>query len=658
MRGFLAVARREMVENRITLMGAAAASLLPFALPLLRAFRGLPASRGRDDFAYFIASLFALTLAPALGWTVIAREISNRRLGFFFSRPLSGLEIWAGKVFGAFAVVLAGVVVILVPTWLSTGRALPPADSNLPSLLEVLFVALALLLISHSVGVACRSRSALLVVDFLVAILVFLLASHIVGVFVFNWALEAYVRTLVPLAVILIFALSAAGFASVEVGRTDIRAAHRALSVTFWGIASLAVGFFWLYSRWILSADPTDITAVTEAQAAPRGSWLAVSGTTRGRFDYAPMVLWNAGSRDFVRLGPRFGTPVFSRDGNRALWLQAHYSLSRNRLTLDLVTVELDRPKPTPLLTGVSFSQNWQSDLSSWPDSFVSSPSGNRIAELHKGVLSVYDVASGRILASARISAARSVCKFFFQSDDRLRIYAREDTGKGEDTILGETTDILNIFEFDVRSKKLERTGHTESLRKPFPILADASGDRLLIREGEITRRVSLYDGRTGKTIGTLATAEPPDALWPDFLSDGRIVVGEARGGAVRVRLYSAEGQEVHIVELGPGRQVFFGGEPSPEHLFVGAGPDTGGARHNLNATIYLVNLSTAQSRRMAQGLYPTVIFSRIVSADPTLVSPPGSPATTLFYGLGNSLVHLDALTGEMKVLLGKARRR
>lgn len=658
MRGFLAVARREIVERRIVFLAAAAASLLPAAMLLLRVLRGLPASGRGDDFAYFIASLFAITLAPALGWTVIAREISNRRLGFFFSRPLSGLAIWAGKLVGAFAIVLGGVAIILVPGWLISGGPPPPANPELPSLVEVLLAAFVLLLISHWISVAFRSRSALLMLDILLAILVYPLASLIAGVFVFNGALGPYVRTLIPFAGAILLALAASSFASVAFGRTDIRAAHRALSTTFWSISSLAVAFIGIYAFWILSARPADITAVTNAEAAPQGSWLLVSGTTRGRSDYAPIFLWDAVSRHFVRLGPRLGTPVFSRDGRRAAWLQWHHGLLRNRPALDLVMVALDRPRPTPLLTGVSFSHDWEADYSEWPDSFVISPREDRIAEIHKGILSVYDITSGRTLASARISAARSACKFFFLSDDRLRIYATEDTGKPEDAILGETTDILNVFEFDVGSKTLERTGRTEALRKPFPIFADASGQRLLIREGETKRRVSLYDGRTGKTIGTLATAESPDAVRADFLSDGRIVVGEARGGSARVRLYSAEGQEVRIVELGPGRQVFFGGQPSPEHLFAGVGPDTGGARHSPNTTLYLVNLSTGKSHRMGQALYPTVTFPRHLSADPTLLPSPGSPATTLFYGPGDSLVRLDALTGEMKVLLGKTSRR
>jgi hypothetical protein len=636
----------------MVLLAAAAASLLPFVAPLFQASPGATARESRDSIAFLVASLAAIALAPALGWTVLAREISNRRLGFFFSRPLSSVAIWSGKLVGTFFVVLAGVGIILAPTFLADGGALPQSDPRLPSLPVVLFAAFVALVLCHALSVALRSRSMLLLLDFGLGIVVCSLFSLTPAVFVFNWALGAYFKGLALFGVALLLGLVAAGLASVAWGRTDIRGAHRALSATFWSVAGLSIGLFWLYSIWILSARPTDITAVTEAAAAPRGGWLTVSGTTWGRFDYAPTFLWNPSSNDFIRTGPKWGAPTFSRDGNRAAWFRWHNTWRPNRLTLELVTVDLGRPEPKPVPTGIAFRLE-NPDSSDVPSSSLFSPSGNRIAELHNAILSVYDIGSGKTLASTRVSGVNST-RFFFVTDDLLRIYAREDLGNPGEVGASEAGAVLNIYEFDIRNKKLERTGRTQPLRRPFPLLVDTSGDRLLIREGAAAKILSLHDARTGEAVQELGVAESPDGVRADFLSDGRIVVAEVRSGIARLRLCSPDGQEIRVTELGPGRQIFFGGEAAPGQLFVGVGPDAGGARHNMNAAIFLVRLATGESHRVGQELYPTVSFPRFLSVDPTFQAPPGSPATRLFYGPHGSLITLDPLTGEKRVLLGR----
>ena len=88
MRGFLAVARREIVERRIVFAVSALAGLLPLAAVFLPAFK----SHSPEDVRYAAACFFGVgltgLLAITLGSTVISQELARGTLGFYFSKPL------------------------------------------------------------------------------------------------------------------------------------------------------------------------------------------------------------------------------------------------------------------------------------------------------------------------------------------------------------------------------------------------------------------------------------------------------------------------------------------------------------------------------------------------------------------------------------------
>ena len=75
-----------------------------------------------------------------LGSTIVGRDLSDRRLGFYFSRPLRGWTIFLGKLGGVLAVALGSTALVLTPSvvagrrlplfvsfWSSTARPLAPA---------------------------------------------------------------------------------------------------------------------------------------------------------------------------------------------------------------------------------------------------------------------------------------------------------------------------------------------------------------------------------------------------------------------------------------------------------------------------------------------------------------------------------------------------
>jgi len=176
MRGFVAVFEREIVERWVLALAALALGLVPLAAPLLPGMPASPPALVRSGVALGLALIVSLVLAVLLGGSVIARDLGERRLGFYFARPLSGAAIWAGKLTAAAALAAGAGVLVLLPVSLlgevpdpsgywgsfnSGGSAL----GRLGLSMVWLGVLLLAVLVSHAAGVILRSRSPWLLLD-------------------------------------------------------------------------------------------------------------------------------------------------------------------------------------------------------------------------------------------------------------------------------------------------------------------------------------------------------------------------------------------------------------------------------------------------------------------------------------------------------------
>src|SRR5207248_1110248 len=112
----IAVARREMQERAfvfVTAIGITLAPLLALAVP-----------RGTFDerlSAFAILSLlcacnFTLGLSAILGASLVGRELTEKRMSFYFSRPLSASSIWFGKLTAAIAMILGCAAILFPPS--------------------------------------------------------------------------------------------------------------------------------------------------------------------------------------------------------------------------------------------------------------------------------------------------------------------------------------------------------------------------------------------------------------------------------------------------------------------------------------------------------------------------------------------------------------
>ncbi len=656
MRGLVAVARRELSERRVVFAGAAVLGVLPFLAPLLRSMRHYGPSEVRLLTATFLALCFASALSLILGASVIGRDLSERRIGFYFSRPLPSGAIWGGKFLGVWLLVIGGAILILLPTALvdlqaGSGLSLAdlrigpgwhaPAAFSLGIVLAFVGAVVLFLGLGNVVGLAFRSRSVWLIGD-LGLLVIWLFLTWSLGVPLLSagaWAMSR--QTYVSLAVGAAGALLAASAAQVAVGRTDVLRGNRARFVALWGALFTVAALFAGYVHWITAAAPSDLLWSRIHATAPRGSWIAVQGQARGRLDYHPAFLLDVASGRFVRVKESYWwEPVFSGDGGTAAWLE-HSALDR-RGPADFVICSLDGAETLPRQTKLTFESN-----ASWR--FRLSEDGARLAAFGKHALSAYEIATGRLLGSSALNdipgGDRTPMRFTFVRPDLVRLYTVRNPSEREHPP-GE----VRIFEFDLAARRLTQTVLIAPLQTPFFVTTDDRHNRLLIREPG--QPIGLYEASSSARLASLGPVHFESAR-SAFLFDGRTVVTETwTDGVSRLHVFSTEGKEERTVDLGPVGGIALGGEPAAGQLAVAVFPSTiwkaGGSR------VLLVNVSTGETRELGKHMYPLAAGARWFGSEPP---QPGSEATKLFYSGIGSLIWVDPKTGQRRTIL-TARER
>ena len=179
MKGLTQLILREVGTRRRVFLLAALIALLPFLLPYLPGMKPYDPATLRPTSALALAAGFSVALSLILGGTVIGRDLSERRFGFYFSRPLSGLTVWAGKMTGTLILIIAVALIVLIPAFLVT--LLPGADAvrgrtvfmevfKMPSVGLFLFSVFLLLGLAHAVSILARAQSAWIMLPFAVGI--------------------------------------------------------------------------------------------------------------------------------------------------------------------------------------------------------------------------------------------------------------------------------------------------------------------------------------------------------------------------------------------------------------------------------------------------------------------------------------------------------
>jgi hypothetical protein len=645
MRALAAVFAREIFARRLVFPVALAAGFMPILVSFASGWSKPNAAELRLLGALVVAATFSFAFALLIGGSVIAGETSEKRISFFFSRPLPAGAIWGGKL-------LAVLVLTLVPGFLALVPALlfAPATRTRNLLgfeaipwqaaLAALVVAFFFILGAHAVVTIARLRSPWVALDLLLTPALVLLAAVFLrslvrdGLFALNLGKFDLTWLATGLLAAVLAALAAASYAQVAAGRTDARRAHGAFSVVLWGILGIATAAFGGYAWWVASARATDLASIEGwVLAAPQGSWVAAGGSLRAGRGYG-MFLYDAASRRSIRL--RSGDATFSQDGTRAAWTEERFGFFERKTKSDLFVADLASAKAVQ--TGLT-CREW-----CW---LALSPAGNRLAVFEGNTLSAYEIsnpANPKQVAAIRVEGfSRSLV---FVDEDVLRLVPRVFNANRKDI----PPRGLEIEEISLSSKKSLVTGRFEL--ESLPLLRISADRRYLV--GTRDKRLTLQEGRTGALLATLSgDLESPRLR---FLSEGRMVVAGLRDGKATLKVFLEGGRTPLLsLDLGAAASVALGGEIAPGRVAVALNPSRNTMSSHFGWKLSLVDIASGTIVPSADGLVPANGFSWWYPP----ILPPGeaaSPSATLFLDAEQRLVRLDPATGAQTVLLGRSK--
>jgi len=569
----MVVAAREVAARKLLFPAALIMGFFPLAIGAIsRAHApGIPG-------ATMMALIFGIVIAVVIGASVVGRELGERRLSFYFARPLSGTAIWGGKVLGGLAAVLASEILVLAPS-LVVNHGLPTYADGGIFVSVIVAMSVALLSFGIVLGIVLRAKTAWIGLDLGVLIGSGLLAGsgwRILSAGIYPTAETTWTSFLVTLALVttavVAITLFVAGAAAVIIGRCDLRRAHRAASLVLLALIPLgASGVAW--AHWFVTPSGSDLSARL-VKASPDGHWALITGEARGRslFQFTRFV--DLSTLRAVDPGDNLPLqPAFSADGRTAAWV------AQRRL----LTLALDRRGAEPVRSrSLAFARNGVE--------IYLSPAGDRILIIEPQTVSLYSLPDEHPLAVVP-SESMSVQAARFVTPTRVRLYRQS------------TPSQIRIDELDLGTKRMQKTGELElaSFRRLSP-----AGDR-------IVGNGVLSDGRTGGRLASL-----PDAAIESFLADGRVVVISADG---LLRVLTRDGEQERSIALGVTPWVI-ASQPSDHEVVITSS----------DRTARIVDLLAGSVRQVPAGLWPESVAQQML----------GSRAGRLFTNAQGDLVEYD----------------
>ncbi len=638
----LAVAARELRERWLLFPGGLALGCVPLILPAF----GLPEDAS-PTLGLFVALLLGAISALVIGSSMLARDASDGRLGFLFSRPVPWGAIWGGKWLAAIVLVTGSGALAALP-WMLVYPPSPDAHARswVEALLDVQGTAFFVLLVLLAVGLtnfgatAFRSRSAWVALDIALLLVASWLAwrwvapLYSLGLFWHNdRPLAGWILLLpwvpVPTALVVASAAQAAR------GRTDIRRAHRAMSVAFWAVVFLALGAAGLRLAWARSAPPTDLVAQSGSHSSS-GRWLNVTGrssrggwmtflldTETGR--YLSMGL----DRPFQSLG--LGGMAFAARAETGAGLIEHGDGS----ALHVADLTGDEPRFSVVALESSPPPTFGMRL-------ALSPSGETALLTHEHGASLFSVESGRRVATATIAPGWRAASTRFFGPASARVFLIPDIGRHASLPRAEMRILDVVVGREARTATVALAAPLDPVRA-WPAFArpNASGARFLTLDDG----VRLRDGETGTLLATLV--EGAGTYQTAFAADGRIVVGEGLGARVVLHVFAPDGTalgDITLERASAGLGV--GPEVAPGHVAV----HCGGLTDDYETVV--VDLSEGRVTESLPDLRPRRAYWML---DSPLVGPGDDVFTVhfLFRAKDGAVVRRDFATGEERVVAG-----
>lgn len=520
MNSTLAVASRELRERSRLFLVAAALAVVPFiaaAVPAARGQRSLAVA----SVAMYLMAIFGCGVALTLGISTIGRELSEKRLSFYFARPISSTALWAGKLASALLTSLAVMAIIAVPAMLAARDAWRIAEGNLVAKLTVVGCVV-LFLVGHAMSTVVRSRSALLALDFVLLVAAALLVVSIVKPILAGGGMDAALRLISGIAVAIVLILATVPVVQLARGRVDARRNHAALSSAFWAAAGVVLLVATGIALWIVRAPISSLREIGTLVQSPDGRHVMVNGITANRGGYHASFVADtkSGTSERSPMLP-FSGPTLSRDGSTVATIELSSVMPgrplaqvRVRRFHDLETSSIF-PIGAPVAKTLSLSDD-----------------GTRIAIAGVEGVAVYDVASRDTLAAAALDG-RKIDSMFFVRPGLLRLVSYEGG---------------YVFrELDVTNRKLTITGRNGGSRAPVGSSFD--GSRMYLR-----RDSTIVDGVTGAVIARLGLSSRA-TYTSAMLGDGTVAVTDSRS----MHLFDRDGKPLRRIPLPVERATICG---------------------------------------------------------------------------------------------------
>jgi ABC-type transport system involved in multi-copper enzyme maturation permease subunit len=627
----LTIAWRELAERRFFFATAAILALLPFAAALLPDANRL----GYADFVAVTAGALAigipLAMALILGVTTIGRELAERRMSFYFSKPIGAVSLWIGKLLAALITIASSYAIIIIPTML-VFRDRWSRNWGFDAFLMAAIViggSFVLFLIGHCLSTMLRSRSAWVGLDIALLALTLAGAWLVARPLVVVWAMKALTRIGMVFGALTVLVLLISGGYQLVHGRTDLHRNHAALSRFIWIAMAIVLAICGGVVAWIVTPEPDDLVELS-ADQPPSGRWAALGGRARGRMDYVPAFLIDAESGAYRRVGavaPFVDDATFSGDG-RWLVLPEAAGFSRTQFELMLHDVESGAKRATGILAP-PFS------------SLVLSDDGSRVAVFDRSLLTVHDLERGKLLASMRIAegTVRTRATFFFRDNDTLRIYRND----GDD---------VKIFECRIAARQLVQVGTIRTADGIDLLSVNGDGSRLLMRHypppsSRIAPYAVVLDGSGNALFEAKGSEGAMRFRAMRLLEDGRLAIIEQIRGEARLRVLDARGSQLFETSLGKATGSFLTHElTGGKVIAVTAREWALNESHERGWSSMIVDVNSGAIERRA-AMRPVTLYE--FGSDPRQLRHDGP---LLFVDAQGSLVRWSPASGEQKVLV------
>ena len=615
LRGLMAIAARE-VSERVALLGLA---VVVAGVPFIGPWIGIG---DRPLLGVLLGVVMVFAAAVLTGSSVIASDLAEGRLGFFFSRPVPWWSIWGGKMLAAIVLTFLAGAIVLGPSALAGDWGLPPGGWWVRVLVPGLIAVIGTV---NVLAVGYRARSLWFAADLaMTGGLVWIVVRTSRGLI--TWGVWAISYDFITTALwVLAAAVTVAGAAQVARGRADITRSHRVMSIALWAVLTpVALGYA-AWGTWVQRMGPADVRSVLSAWSAPKGSWIVVTGRAGWPRPegLSAALLVNTSTHQFRRLGPGFSPlrPPFTSDATRAVWIFDPFGQKPRLTVADLGSGEpalSDVPLPVP------------------PGSvrgFALSADGRHAAIAQDALATVFALGSQQTSATFPLGSGRLSAIVFDVAGRAHVLSARQDFL---------TPGTLDVVVLDPATRKGSVTGHIDTLGNPLELWGPGGERVAVVHRQERRPSLTLHDGTTGALLATLVPEGRAGRIAATFLGDGRLAVVESGRGVV-LRVFSAGGAESWSLDVSPTYSVTRATEVAPGVIAVELSFQGRGSRSDT----VLVDETAGRVIRRENGLRPAASswFAWRAQTAPDHGS--------LFVDDRGALVRLDVATGGRQVLLG-----